>query len=35
MTILSLQGYHVWNYYKEKISEEREILAELDKLVED
>ncbi len=35
MTILSLQSYHVWNYYKEKILEENEILAELDKLVED
>jgi hypothetical protein len=35
ITILSLQGYHVWNYYKDKIHEEREILAELDKLIED
>lgn len=35
MTILSLQSYHVWNYYKEKVREEEEILAELDKLVED
>lgn len=35
MTILSLQSYHVWNYYKDKIREEQEILAELDKLLED
>ena len=35
MTILSLQGYHVWNYYKDKVREEQEILAELNKLIED
>lgn len=35
MTILSLQSYHVWNYYKDRIREEQEILAELDKLAED
>ena len=35
MTILSLQSYHVWNYYKEKVREEQEILAELTKLLED
>ena len=35
MTILSLQSYHVWNYYKEKVREEEEILAELTKLAED
>jgi hypothetical protein len=35
MTILSLQGYHVWNYYKDKVREEQEILAELTKLIED
>lgn len=35
MTILSLQSYHVWNYYKEKVREEEDILAELNKLVED
>ena len=34
MTILSLQSYHVWNYYKDKIREEYEILAELNKLIE-
>ena len=34
MTILSLQSYHVWNYYKEKVREEEEILAELNKLAE-
>ena len=35
MTILSLQSYHVWNYYKDKVREEQEILAELDKLIEE
>lgn len=35
MTILSLQSYHVWNYYKDKIREEYEILTELNKLIED
>ena len=35
MTILRLQSYHVWNYYKDKIREEQEILAELNKLLED
>jgi hypothetical protein len=35
MTILSLQSYHVWNYYKEKVREEEEILAELNKLAEE
>ncbi|WP_303721568.1 menaquinol oxidoreductase [Malonomonas rubra] len=35
MTILSLQGYHVWNYYKDKVREEQEILAELNKLIEE
>ncbi len=35
MTILSLQSYHVWNFYKDKIREEQEILAELNKLVEE
>ena len=32
LTILGLQSYHVWNYYHEKIHEQREILAELNKL---
>lgn len=35
MTILSLQSYHVWNYYKDKIREEYEILTELNKLMKD
>ena len=35
MTILSLQSYHVWNYYKERVREEEDILAELTKLVEE
>jgi len=34
LTILGLQSYHVWNYYHEKIYEQREILEELNKLVE-
>ncbi len=35
MTILSLQSYHIWNHYREQIRGEEEILAELDKLLED
>ncbi|WP_020676596.1 hypothetical protein [Geopsychrobacter electrodiphilus] len=35
MTILSLQSYHVWNYYRDKIHEQEEILIELNKLAED
>lgn len=35
MTILSLQSYHVWNFYKDKIREEQDILAELNKLIEE
>ena len=35
MTILSLQSYHIWNHYREQIRGEQEILAELDKLIED
>lgn len=34
LTILGLQSYHVWNYYHEKIYEQREILEELDKLAD-
>jgi len=34
LTILGLQSYHVWNYYHEKIYEQNEILAELNKLAE-
>ena len=34
ITILSLQSYHIWNYYKEKIHNEQEILVELNKLDE-
>ncbi|MCF6267250.1 MAG: menaquinol oxidoreductase [Desulfuromusa sp.] len=34
LTILGLQSYHVWNYYHEKIQEQREILVELDKLMD-
>ncbi|MDX2481651.1 MAG: menaquinol oxidoreductase [Desulfuromusa sp.] len=34
LTILGLQSYHVWNYYHEKIQEQREILEELDKLLD-
>lgn len=34
LTILGLQSYHVWNYYHERIQEQIEILAELDKLVD-
>lgn len=34
MTILSLLSYHIWNYYKDKIREEQEILTELNKLIE-
>lgn len=34
LTILGLQSYHVWNYYHEKIQEQKEILVELDKLVD-
>lgn len=32
LTILGLYSYHVWNYYHEKIQEQKEILEELDKL---
>lgn len=32
MTILGLQSYHVWNYYHEKIHEQKEIIEELNKL---
>jgi len=34
LTILGLQSYHIWNYYHEQIQEQKEILAELDKLVD-
>lgn len=34
LTILSLQSYYVWNYYHEKIQEQKGILEELDKLAE-
>jgi len=34
MTILSLQSYHVWNYYREQVREQQEILIELNKLAE-
>jgi hypothetical protein len=34
MTILSLQGYHVWNYYRDQVREQQEILIELNKLAE-
>ena len=34
MTILSLQSYHVWNYYHEQVREQQEILVELNKLAE-
>lgn len=34
LTILSLQSYHVWNYYHEKIHEKTEVLEELNKLIE-
>lgn len=34
LTILGLQSYFVWNYYHEQIREQKEILAELDKLAE-
>lgn len=34
LTILGLQSYHVWNYYHEKIYEQKEILDELNKLAE-
>lgn len=34
LTILGLQSYHVWNYYHEKIHEQKEILKELNKLAE-
>ena len=34
MTILSLQGYHVWNFYREQVREQQEILVELNKLAE-
>ena len=32
LTILGLQSYYVWNYYHEKIHEQKEILEELNKL---
>lgn len=35
MTILSLQSYHIWNYYREQLREQQEILRELDKLAQD
>ncbi len=35
MTILSLLSYHIWNHYRERVREEQEILAELDKLLEE
>lgn len=34
LTILGLQSYHVWNYYHEQMYEQREILAELEKLAD-
>ncbi len=34
LTILGLQSYFVWNYYHEQIREQKEILTELDKLVD-
>lgn len=34
LTILGLQSYYVWNYYHEKIQEQREILEELNKLAD-
>ena len=34
MTILSLQSYHVWNFYREQVREQQEILIELNKLAE-
>lgn len=34
LTILSLQSYHVWHFYHEKIHEQKEVLEELNKLIE-
>lgn len=34
LTILGLQSYHVWNYYHEKLYEQKEILEELKKLAD-
>lgn len=34
LTILGLQSYYVWNYYHEKIFEQKEILKELNRLAE-
>ncbi|MFO7765381.1 MAG: menaquinol oxidoreductase [Pelovirga sp.] len=34
LTILGLQSYHVWNYYHEKIYEQKGVLEELNKLAE-
>ena len=34
LTILGLQSYFVWNYYHDQIREQKEILAELDKLID-
>jgi len=34
MTILSLQSYHVWNFYRDQVREQQEILVELNKLAE-